>query len=158
MQWKQHPDIDRLEVSDEGFIRNKMTKHLYVTHLNRGYVRITLSLNNNNKHFRVHRLVAQTYLENPKGLPQVNHINGDKTDNSVSNLEWVTAQENMLHAYSIGLRHACLTEDQKSFIREHYTPRHKQYGGRPLSRLFNVPEKAVYGYVHNHPNEFTRCP
>lgn len=55
------------------------------------------------KHKSVHRIIAATFIPNQKNKPQVNHINGDKTDNRVENLSWVSAAENMRHAYKNNL-------------------------------------------------------
>lgn len=56
------------------------------------------------KKYLLHRLVAQTFLENKENKPQVNHIDGDKSNNSIKNLEWNTRSENQLHSISTGLR------------------------------------------------------
>lgn len=56
------------------------------------------------KKYLVHRLVATTYIPNPENKPEVNHIDGDKLHNHVSNLEWVTRKENLVHAFSINLK------------------------------------------------------
>jgi hypothetical protein len=66
-----------------------------------GYVRISLTADGDNskltKKFYIHRLVAEAWIPNPKNLPFVNHINSNKEDNRVENLEWCTASQNMLH-------------------------------------------------------------
>lgn len=69
-----------------------------------GYNYVLLSKNNIVEQKLIHRLVAEAFIPNPDNLPYVNHINGDKADNRVENLEWVTAKQNVEHAISTGLR------------------------------------------------------
>lgn len=74
-------------------------------HNHKGYELINLATEGNRPKTRqIHRLVALAFIDNPENKEQVNHINGIKTDNKVENLEWVTNQENMTHAWEIGLR------------------------------------------------------
>jgi hypothetical protein len=70
-----------------------------------GYRTVTLKRIKNSA-FYVHRLVAMVFIPNPDGLPQVNHVDGDKSNNNRSNLEWVSQSENHLHAFRTGLRRA----------------------------------------------------
>lgn len=68
-----------------------------------GYEQVTLSINGNKERWKVHRLVAYLFIPNPNNLPQVNHINGNKHDNSIYNLEWCDAKYNNRHAVMTGL-------------------------------------------------------
>jgi hypothetical protein len=68
-----------------------------------GYLRVSLSSNNKFKKYLIHRLVAESFIENMENKPFVNHINGNKSDNRLENLEWCNNSENMIHAYKTGL-------------------------------------------------------
>ena len=69
-----------------------------------GYPNVALSKNNKKGHFKVHRLVAEAFLTPVEDYNQVNHIDGDKTNNSLSNLEWVNNSQNQIHAIKTGLK------------------------------------------------------
>lgn len=64
-----------------------------------GYLGVSLSKNNHITAVLIHRLVAKAFIPNPNGLPEVNHIDGDKTNNSVDNLEWCSRKDNARHSY-----------------------------------------------------------
>lgn len=68
-----------------------------------GYKYFKAWINGKSKHVLLHRALAMTFIENPKNKPQVNHIDGIKTNNNLSNLEWSTAKENAVHAWNLGL-------------------------------------------------------
>lgn len=110
-------------------------------------------------HKRVHRLVAEAFLPKEEGKAEVNHIDGDKTNNDVGNLEWVDRFGNMRHAYETGLSpklgkgenglRAKLTQNQVDYIRSVYTPKHREYGQTALGKRFGVTNSCVFRIVHN---------
>lgn len=71
----------------------------------KGYLRVYLNDNGKTKFVPIHRLVAQAFIPNPENKPQVNHIDGNKQNNNVKNLEWCTNSENQKHAYRLGLNY-----------------------------------------------------
>lgn len=98
--WKKIKALENYSVSSEGQVRNDKTERIFKLGKDKkGYIRITIQ----GKVFRVHRLVAENFIENDEGKKEINHINGIKSDNRLENLEWVTSSENRKHALINGL-------------------------------------------------------
>lgn len=96
-RWKQIPGYEgAYEISSHGRVRNAKGEILKSDVSQRGYVRVQLWKNGDKKNCKVHRLVAESFIANPLGLAQINHINELKTDNHVENLEWTNNQRNTL--------------------------------------------------------------
>ena len=103
------------------------------------------------KLLRVHRLVAEAFIPNPNDLPQVNHKDGNKLNNSVENLEWCTNLENMRHSIETGLRavkgennpSAKLTAKDVENIRREYIPKSKEFGTVALARKYGVSNVMI---------------
>lgn len=93
------------EVSTSGKVRNIKTGKVLVGDTNNcGYRRVILYNKDRKQRFFIHRLVAQAFISNPENKPQVNHIDGNKENNSVDNLEWVSQSENEVHAIKNNLK------------------------------------------------------
>lgn len=94
-----------LEVSSEGRIKSNMRDGRILKQQSdkKGYCRVRVTVKREQKSFKVHRLVASAFVPNPKGLPQVNHIDGNKQNNRADNLEWVSNMQNARHALESGL-------------------------------------------------------
>lgn len=102
--WKQVKGFSNYEVSTLGRVRSKVSNKFLTPYKNkkRHYKYMSLQQNGKRKNFSLHRLIASTFIENPLNKAQVNHKSGDKMDNSVNNLEWVTPKENVHHAIKNG--------------------------------------------------------
>ena len=96
--WAKIKGFENYEVSESGFVRNTITGKVLKPTLNTwGYPSITLCADGKRKYVPVHRLVAVTFIPNPEGLPEVNHLDENKTNNAVWNLEWTTKKANINH-------------------------------------------------------------
>lgn len=147
-------------VSDLGRVaRNGKLLHLNTN--NYGYKHVTLSKNNVQKTTLVHRLVASAFVDNPHGLPQINHKDGNKDNNAASNLEWVTQGENNRHAIKTSLRKAkkiLLIGGDNSIVREFNNRMEiNEFLGREvcqdlITRCCNGQRKTAYGYVWRYAN------
>jgi len=101
--WKSHPDFEKLEVSSFGRVRSVKGHYYTGRPINSGYLQVTFCVNGKNVYKLVHRLVAQTFIKNTDNLPQVNHKDGNKTNNNVSNLEWCTNSYNQNYREKYGI-------------------------------------------------------
>lgn len=90
-------------VSEDGEVRKDTNHYIMRLQIQQGYCHVTLQIDGKPKRFRVHRLVAEAFIPNPDNKPYVNHIDGNRQNNKVKNLEWVTPAENTQHAVSTGL-------------------------------------------------------
>ena len=102
MIWKTLKENDKYEISDTGLVRRIDTKQTLSGCITSGYRSVKLTFNNSKqKRFYVHRLVAEHFINNPdpKNKTFVNHKDGNKLNNCIENLEWVSPRENNLHYY-----------------------------------------------------------
>lgn len=154
-QWKVVKGFENYLVSSLGNVKTingKLKKVVYDSANDYGYVE--LWKNNKGKKFRIHRLVAETFIPNILGKEQVNHIDGDKKNNCVSNLEWVTPKENIRHAIENDLSSikygsknlaSKLKEEDVKYIRENAIINKSV---KELSEIYNVSTTTIYNIIN----------
>jgi hypothetical protein len=144
------------EITSDGRVWScKNSKYLVPVKMANGYLKVNLYYEGKPKLTSIHRLVAISYLDNPKNKPTVNHIDGNKENNNILNLEWATYSENQKHAFNNGLKkgrkgekhHLCkLTEQQVSIIKYAVSFGTKQ---RHLVKIFNIKPAQISRIVNN---------
>ena len=103
-EWRTIDFANNYEVSNTGLVRNRNTKYILKGRETlSGYLQVSLKIDEKNKFMNqyIHRLVAQFWLKEIENKEEVNHIDGDKTNNNVNNLEWVTKKENADHKINV---------------------------------------------------------
>jgi hypothetical protein len=145
--WKTIKNESQYEVSSDGQVRNIRTGHVKSLRLDRyGYSRVTLYPSG--KTYTVHRLVSETFLENSEDLPQINHKNGNKTDNNVENLEWCNASHNAKHR-DTELRSKWKGQQNPEAVLTFAQAKEIKYGDFPnmtnkqIGKLYGVKDEAV---------------
>lgn len=139
--------------SDGRLYSNKKNKFLKPHVTAAGYFRIKMGSNNH----LLHRLVAQAFIPNPENKPEVNHVDGNKLNHAVSNLEWVTPHENVLHSYQAGLASkkgsknvkALISENDVLVIRRSSMPRREiaECYGISLNTVWDILAKRTWTHV-----------
>jgi hypothetical protein len=142
-------------------IARKGTKGGKVSLIKDEYFEVVLCKNSKMKRFSLHRLIAIHFIDNPKNYNQVNHIDGNKFNNDISNLEWCNNSQNQLHAYKTNLRipaagskngNAKLTENDVKEIRDFANASGRYYGRKKLAEKYNISEAHVKDIVNKRKN------
>ena len=122
-----------------------------------GYNHVSLLKNGKAHEYKIHRLVALHFIDNPCKKETVNHIDGNKQNNSAMNLEWMTREENMQHAYNLGLKkmdrgsnhkNSKLTKEQVEEIKQNYKRYKKGYGSVAMGEKYGVHSSTILRIIN----------
>ena len=133
------------EVSNQGKVRRSRDGKTLKPHTTRGYLQVTLSLRKVKKKHYVHRLVAKAFVPGDPSLT-VNHVDGDKSNNSFDNLEWVSQAGQVLHAYRTGLKKSKLDSGDCEEIEERYA---KGETMQEIGDAYGVSAPSIHYRLHN---------
>ena len=148
MNWRKIEGFENYSVSDCGHVRNDATGRRKKPMLNKrnGYYYVDLWEDNVSRKRPVHRLVAEAFLDNPDSKPTVDHIDGDRTNNHVSNLRWATFSEQNSRFETRGVR-------SEPVLALHYVEIRKERGGGHVA--WSYSDKAyVFGSIKEAAEHF----
>lgn len=120
-----------------------------------GYVKVTICYKGVKKSYSVHVLVAKYFIPNPQNLPQVNHKDGNKSNNLVENLEWCTASQNALHSSRVlhpntyGKNKRNLGKEKADAIRK-YKKEHPEVSYNKMAKIFGCSKHQVFNAVNSN--------
>lgn len=129
-------------------ITNKILKHSIRKNKKNTYKRVFVSIKLDNIRYlmQLHRVLAECFIPNPNNLPQINHIDGNPLNNNLSNLEWISARDNNLHAINTGLRPTKLNKKIADEIRLEYSQGVTQ---KDLGIKYNTRQTNISKIVNN---------
>lgn len=146
-QWKIVEGFEKYEISNYGRVRNFITKKEKKCNLNnQGYLQTQLSNNGIRKNFRINRLVAITFIPNKNNYTQVNHIDGNKLNNRVDNLEWCLPKDNIRHAIDNKLRdmNGSSNPNSKLSLEDVIYIKSSSLSSTELAEMFNVSRQNIH--------------
>ena len=166
--WKRHPKYSNYIISNQGRVKhltyvntnNKTIKErlLCGSLHNDGYIFVSICLGNSQyKQIPKHRLVAETWIENPNNKPEINHKDGNKQNNSIDNLEWCTSSENQQHAVdnmlqpiTVSTYKGKLSKEQRDEIINRYNI--ENISKRQLAKEYEVSHTTINDLLNNKYN------
>lgn len=152
--WKPINEYEDIyEISNIGRIRNVKNKKIVKSYITKhGYKRVQLSKNGKRKNHFIHRLVAEVFIPKPNDKNYVNHIDFNRTNNNIKNLEWTTAKENIHHSMDNIVKAALRTKKPVTKHhniyknRNHFQVRVQRYGKVIIDKTFVTLKEAI-GYL-----------
>lgn len=157
--WKPLLEYKGIEVSSIGRIReaaNKSRKERILTEFPKdrdGYYRCSVQrLDGTWTSQPVHRLVAKAFIPRTKNRDIVNHIDGNRTNNRIENLEWVTPKENVIHSFKFGSRKICKQVPKKTILTDFQVDQigklRELYTVNQIAKLFNIEYQSLKNIIH----------
>lgn len=154
IMYKQIENLD-YEINSEGIVRRISTKRIKKSFKRPdGYIGIQLYITKNKiKNYQLHRLIANAFITNPYNKLYVNHIDSNRENNSLDNLEWMTFEENVKHGYEVGYASnkgskngfSVLNEEQVLEIRKRRDEEELSY--QKLAEIYNVSYGCIAGII-----------